>query len=428
MSEHLLWLMDDIKRARKQGITAIMQRQRARFTEMVAFARTHSPYYRERYRGLPEKVEDPGMLPMTSKKELMARFDDWVTDRSVASEHVSAFVDTPDLIGERYLGKYLVATTSGTTGNLGIFLMDERALAVNMALTSRAMSAWLSVSDVISLVARGGRMAMIVATEGHFLAIAGAMYLRKANRWIGSAMQFFSVHLPLPELVSQLNRFRPAIILGYGSTMALLASEQAAGRLQINPVLLEPAGETLTQAEYERIARQFHCKVRDLYGATECPFLSSDCAYGWYHVNSDWVVVEPVDADYQPTPPGELSHTVLISNLANRVQPILRYDLGDSILLRPDPCPCGSPLPAIHVQGRAANVLTFPTDRGEQVSIVPLAFDTLLARIRGIELFQIVHLPASYHLDHVALEHAEEAPEQSPGGKYRTILPLSRLR
>jgi phenylacetate-CoA ligase len=228
--------------------------------------------------------------------------------------------------------------------------------------------------------------------------------------------------------------------------------------LQIHPVLLEPAGETLTQAEYERIARQFHSKVRDLYGATECPFLSSDCAYGWYHVNSDWVVVEPVDADYQPTPPGEQSHTVLISNLANRVQPILRYDLGDSILLRPDPCPCGSPLPAIHVQGRAANVLTFPTERGEQVSIVPLAFDTLLARIRGIELFQIVqttpttlqvrlktatgsdpdrvwqavhtemaHLLTSYHLDHVTLEHAEEAPEQSPGGKYRTILPLSRL-
>jgi len=145
-----------------------------------------------------------------------------------------------------------------------------------------------------------------------------------------------------------------------------------------------------------------------------------------------------------------------VSNLANRVQPILRYDLGDSILQRPDPCPCGNPLPAIRVQGRAADVITFHTDRGEQVTIAPLVFGTLVDRTPGVELFQIVqttptslrvrlrprfgadpdgvwqavhteiaHLLAEHRLDHVTLERAEEAPQQSPGGKYRTIVPLS---
>ena len=167
-------------------------------------------------------------------------------------------------------------------------------------------------------------------------------------------------------------------------------------------------------------------------------------------------MLEPVDADYRSVPPGEQSHTVLISNLANRVQPIVRYDLGDSILLRPDPCPCGSPLPAIRIQGRAADVLTFPTDRGEQVSIAPLAFGTLLDRTPGIELFQMVqttptslrvrlrlapladadrvwqqvhaeitHLLTEHRVGHITLERAKEPPQQSPGGKYRTIIPLS---
>lgn len=456
MNEHTLWLLRDTRRARKQGAAAIMQRQRTRFTEMVTFARTHSPYYRELYRDLPEKVEDPELLPVVRKIDLMTHFDSWVTDCNVTIEQVRAFVNTPALIGERYLGKYLVATTSGTTGNRGIFLMDDWAIAVNLSLTLPMMSRWLGIGDVIRLLASGGRMAVVVATGGHFLVAAGATRIRKANRWLSSTIQFFSVHLPLPELVAQLNRFRPAVIIGYGSMIGMLADEQAAGRLHINPVLLEPAGETLAASEYNRITGQFNAKVRDVYGATECPFLSSKCTYGWYHVNSDWVLVEPVDADYQPLPRGEWSHTVLVSNLANRVQPILRYDLGDSILVRADPCPCGSPLLAIRVQGRAADVITFPAVHGRQVTIAPLVFGTLVDRMPGIELFQIVqttptnlrvrlktatgsdpdqvwrafhtelaHLLAEYQLDHVTLEQAEEAPEQSPGGKYRTILPLN---
>jgi phenylacetate-coenzyme A ligase PaaK-like adenylate-forming protein len=455
MSEHILWLLRDISRARKQGRAAIMQRQRTRLAEMVAFARTHSPYYRELYQGLPEKIEDPQLLPVTSKKALMANFNDWCTDRDVTIEQVHAFISNPDLIGEHYLGKYLVATTSGTTGTRGIFLLDTHAIAVNLVLTSRAMLGWLSIGDVIRVLADGGRMATVGATGGHFLSCAGFIRLSRSSWWLNSTSRFFSAHTPLPELVVQLNQFHPAIVFGYGSMVALLAGEQDAGHLHIKPVLLIPSGETLGAGEYDRIG-QFHAsKVRDLYGATECPFISSSCVYGWHHVNSDWVVLEPVDADYQPTRPGELSHTVLLSNLANRVQPILRYDLGDRILLRSDPCPCGSPLPAIRVQGRAADLLLFPTERGERVAIAPLALGTLVDRTAGIKQFQIVqitpsslrvrlrlmegadpehvwqevsaqisHLLAEHHLSHVTVERAEELPQQAPGGKFRTIIPL----
>ena len=453
MSESLLRLLWDARRAKKQGPAALAQRQRARLAEMVAFARTNSPYYRELYRDAPREVHDPTLLPVTDKKKLMARFDDWVTDREVTIETARAFVDNPDLIGERFLGKYTVLTTSGTTGTPGIFLMDDRSFTVTTALTMRMLSAWLTVGDVIRLIIGGGRIAMVCATGGHFASIVAATRLRKRR---GGTIQVFPVSTPLPEMVAGLNRFRPAILAPYASMGALLASEQEAGRLRINPVLVVLSAEGLARGEYDRIARAFSAKVREGYAATECPFLSYSCEHGWLHVNSDWVLFEPVDADYRPTRPGEQSHTVLVSNLANRLQPILRYDLGDSILQRPGPCPCGDPLPAIRVQGRTADVLTFPAEHGGRISIAPLALSALFDRTPEVELFQVVQTKpaclrirlrprpdvesdrlwqavhdelsrplAEHHLGHVAIEHADEPPQQSPGGKFREVVPLS---
>lgn len=450
-------LLLDARRAMKQGPAAIAHRQRARFTEMVTYSRAHSPYYRELYRDLPERIDDPARLPVTSKKELMERFDGWATDREVTMEKVRAFVDNPDLIGAPFLGKYMVATTSGTTGTRGIFVMDERSQEVVNALAFRMLSAWLDFGDVVRIIAGGGRMAMVMATGGHFASAVAAARLRKGSRRRARTIQVLSVHTPLPEIAASLNRFRPVVVAPYASMAALLASEQEAGRLHIDPVLMTLAAEGLPLDEYDRIAKAFNTKVGNSYAATECPFLSYSCDHKWLHLNSDWLVLEPVDAEYRPTPPGQPSHTVLLSNLANRVQPILRYDLGDSVLVRPDPCPCGNPLPAIRVQGRSADVLKFPTEHGEPVAIAPLAFGSLADRTPGVELFQIVQtapttlrvrlsvvagtdpdrvwqavqseiarLLAAHKLGHVAVERADEAPQQAPGGKMRMVIPQTQ--
>lgn len=455
MSESFLSLLRDVRRARKQGSEALAQRQRTRLAEMVAFARTHSPYYRELYQDLPERVADVSMLPVTSKPALMARFDDWATDRAVTIEQARAFVDDPTMIGEQFLGKYTITTTSGTTGLRGIFVQDDRVLTLASAITLHSLVSWLTIRDLIRIVAGRVHVAMVIATGGHFASTVAAARLRKRNRLRQRVIQPFPVQTPLPTLVEQLNRFQPVILAPYASVAKLLAGEQEVGRLRINPVLLTVAAEGLAEDDYDRIARTFNAQVRSGYAANECPFLSYSCEQQWFHVNSDWVVFEPVDADYRPVPPGTQSHTVLLSNLANRIQPILRYDLGDSILERPDPCPCGSPLPAIRVQGRAADVLVFPDEHDASIRIAPLVFGTALDRIPGIELFQIVQITPTHlrvrmlfaagvhpdrvwerveteisgvlrthQLDHVTVERAEEPPQQTPGGKYREIIPL----
>ena len=198
----------------------------------------------------------------------------------------------------------------------------------------------------------------------------------------------------MDQLVPQLNEFDPALPWGYASVVALLADEQAAGRLQIRPTLIICAAEGLPPAEYAKIADTFGCPVRNLYGSTESGYATYGGAHGWLHLLPGWTILEPVDDDYQPTPPGVQSHTVLLTNLANRVQPVLRYDLGDSILIRPDRCRCGDPAPAIQGQGRAADVLTFPAtnpDKESTVQVAPLAFDSLVDRVPAVTTFQIVH-------------------------------------
>jgi putative adenylate-forming enzyme len=449
------WLGRDIRRARKQGPDALASRQRARLADAVARARTHSPYYRELYRGLPRRVDDVTLLPVTDKPQLMARFDDWATDREITYARIRAFVDDPDLIGQRFLGKYLVATTSGTSGRRGLFVLDDRYMEVGAALTSQALTTWLGPTGILRTVAHGGRFAQLVAADGHYASYSGYRRAMREGGWRSKILRAFSVHTPMPELVAQLNAFRPSIVIGYASTVMLLTAEREAGRLHIEPTLIQPAGETMTTADTDRIAAAFSTTVRTVYAATECTYLSYSCAEGWYHVNSDWAVVEPVDADHRPTPPGEYSHSVLVTNLANRVQPFLRYNLGDSVLQRPDPCPCGSPLPAIRVQGRAGDILTFPTESGDQVRLSPLAFGTLFDRTPGVELFQLEQtaptvlrirlrvadgadpdtvwqavqrelklLSADNKLGHLTLERATEPPRQAPGGKFRTVIPL----
>ncbi len=321
MSESVLWLLLDSRRARKQGPAAIAQQRRARLSEMVAYARARSPCYCEFYRDLPERVGDPALLPVTDKKTLMARFDDWVTDRDVMIEKVRQFIEDPSLIGAPFLGKYTVATTSGTTGTPGIFVLDYGHLAVGLASIGFEFAQWLSAIDVLKLLFRGMRIAAVHATGGHYASVAGVTRARRSNRLLARQLKDFSVHTPLLELVTKLSEFRPVIVLGYALIIALLAREQEAGRLSINPVLIVVTAEGLGEGEYGRIARAFGSKVGNVYGSTELAQVAYSCREGWLHILVGWIVLEPVDADYRPSPPGEQSHTVLLSNLANRVQP-----------------------------------------------------------------------------------------------------------
>jgi len=267
--------------------------------------------------------------------------------------------------------------SSGSTGEPGIFVQDATALSTYDALLhAQLQSAALAGRYAVGLFTHAGRAALIAATGDHFASIASWQRARKGNPWPDA--RAFSVMDPIPDLVAALNDYQPAFLASYPTTLAILAREQRDGRLRISPACIWSGGECLAPCAAAAIERAFGSVVMNEYGASECMSIAFSCAADWLHVNADWVVLEPVDCNYRATPPGEASHTVLLTNLANRVQPIIRYDLGDSVVVNPRPCACGSPLPAIRPEGRRDDVLALRTVNGTLVQLSPLALTTVI--------------------------------------------------
>jgi phenylacetate-coenzyme A ligase PaaK-like adenylate-forming protein len=445
-----LQVMADAWMALRGGPEAIAERQRRRLAALVAHARAHSPYYAEACAHLPEGLDDLQALPPTNKRVLMARFDDWATDRAVTREAAAAFVADQAAIGTDFLGRYALWTTSGTTGDPAVLVHDRASIAVYMGLSAmRTLPSWRMG---VKLAQRGMRTAGVYATGGHYLACAMTARRHRERPETRRNLKVFSVQAPLRAIAEGLQAYQPAMLGGYPSVLRLLADEQRAGRLAIHPLLVVSGGEALGPADRAAIAEAFGATVTNPYACSEAGIVASECAHGWQHVNADWTILEPVDAAYRPTPPGERSYTSLLTYLGNRLQPVIRYDLGDRLLTRADPCPCGNLLPAVQVEGRTNDVLLFRTPGGKLVPILPLAItsafdetrvgryqlvqtepDTLMVRLTprdaawdeaawaevsgGVRAFL-----ARHDLAHVAVRRADAPAAPEPGsGKFRLV-------
>jgi phenylacetate-coenzyme A ligase PaaK-like adenylate-forming protein len=374
---------------RTAGPQAVIARATARATELIAFARAHSPLYQDTWRSLPRGVPALSRLPVVTKRMLMDRFDDWVTDRRVDRRSVEDFIADRSHIGDRYLGRYVVWKSSGSSGEPGIYVQDDSALAVYDAMLAVQLQApHLAARYALGFVEHGARAALVAATGDHFASIASWQRVCRGSPWPNA--RAFSVMDPLPELVAALNAYQPAFLASYPTTLGLLAAEQRAGRLRIAPAIIWSGGECLAPAAAKAIERAFGGILVNEYGASECMSIAFSCSADWLHVNADWVVLEPVDRDGRPAPAGEPSHSVLLTNLANRVQPIIRYDLGDSVIANPEPCACGSPLPAIRAEGRRDDVLALRARDGSIVRLSPLALTTVVEDATAGHRFQLV--------------------------------------
>lgn len=380
-----------------------------RLAELIALTRRHSPFYRHLYRGLPAACP-LARLPVVNKSMLMAGFDRVATDRAVCRAAVDRFLRDGRTIGRAFLDHYAVWTSSGTSGESGIYVHDGHALAVYEALEALRSRNLDSPALLPLAILPDDRSAFVGATGGHFAGTASFERLRWLNPWIRSRARSFSILEPLPELVRALNDYQPTMLGTYPSAACLLAQEQGTGRLRIRPREIWTGGEGLSPVQRERIGSTFGCRVHNEYGASEFLAMASECRHGTLHLNADWLILEAVDEHYRPVPDGVASHTVLVTNLANRVQPLIRYDLGDSVTFLQGRCPCGSALPGIHVEGRCDDVLTLADAHGQQVKLLPLALTTVLEDDADTYRFQLTQTATDrlrLRLDMPAPEDAE---------------------
>lgn len=387
----------------------LASRQRERLNELVRFARANSRFYAEKYRGLPDDVTDVRLLPPVTKVELMEHFDDVVTDASVRKADVLQYISDLGNIGKPYLGKYMVWTTSGTTGTPGIFLEDKNWDAVITAVNVLRMGGeWYNMEVIRGMMKAGGNSASVFAGNGHFLGVTMLERQRASNRSRGKRIRLIPVTLPLHEIVKQLNDLQPAMFSGYASALGLLAQEQLEGRLNIHPSIVISSAEPLSDENRELIQKAFGVPPRNNYGCSEGGVMGYECNHGEMHINADWIIFEPVDANHNPVPAGQLSNRTLITNLANRVMPIIRYELGDRVTLLPKKCDCGITLPLIKVEGRTDEILRFESSSGGLIPVLPLALWSVIKETPGVLRFQAIQTAPDSLKIRLEAKHAEE--------------------
>lgn len=196
---------------------------------------------------------------------------------------------------------------------------------------------------------------------------------------------------PLPETVARLNDFQPESLIAYASMNRLLAEEQLAGRLRIAPRAVVCASEVLTDETRRLIAAAYGRQPFNVYAATEPAGIASECeAHTGLHLYEDLVIGEVVDEANQPVPPGEFGAKFLVTVLFSRTQPLIRYELSDSVRLSAATCPCGRSFSLLDgIGGRREEILDLPAAAGGSVAVHPLVFHDVLDRVAAGE-WQII--------------------------------------
>jgi phenylacetate-CoA ligase len=332
------------------------------------FAYQRSPFYRRFHRGLEH--QPLSQLPVLSKAELMRSFDDVLTDRSVRLADVNAFL--AGLAGyERYRGCYWVAKTSGSTGHQGVFLADGREWATIISSYSRAQE-WAGIRATLT---SRTRLAVVSSrVPWHQSALVGL----SVDSPIIPVRRFDAVS-PLEQIVSGLNRWRPENLVCYASMARVLADEQLAGRLRITPRAVMCSSEVLTEETRRRIMQAFGVTPFNVYAATETAGIAADCELHRMHLFEDLVIPEVVDENNLPVPPGVVGARILVTVLFSRTQPLIRYEMSDTLSLSPERCLCGRAFGLVgSVDGRAEDVLLLRRPTGAEVAIHPNVFHRAL--------------------------------------------------
>ncbi len=340
----------------------------ARLQEMLAYAAVQVPHYRELWKSIgfdPRDVrrfEDIRALPVTEKAEVKAAPERFVADEYKAGKY-----------GTLYKGN-----TSGTTGKPLTTYKDKGCYQRVWAYQERQRRQW-------GIEGKGARVSIGVRPVVPLGQTAPPFWRhdRSENNWHFS--NFHISEATLDAYVAQIAEIRPEEINAYPSGVFLVAAHALRrGESRIRPKAVITCAETLYADQRRTIEQAFGCKAADQYGAAEVVFWIGQCPHGTYHVSHEFGHVEALDGT---TPvvgrPGDAVGTGFV----NRAQVLVRYRLGDSIVLpeRRTECPCGWQTDAIEtIVGRIDDILYTPDGRALG------RLDIVLKKIDGVLESQLV--------------------------------------
>lgn len=202
-----------------------------------------------------------------------------------------------------------------------------------------------------------------------------------------------SANLPIRCSLSEkrdwLRSLNPRYLMTTPSTLRALAEIALKGDLPL-PDLVEArtVGETVTQSLRDLVKHAWGAKLTDVYSTSEVGLLALQCpTTAHYHVQSEWAIVEILDPQGKPCPPGQVGR-IVVSPLHNFAMPLLRYDTGDFAEVG-ERCACGRGLRSlVRILGRRRNRLFLPNGDTSWPNLSSLPWVELAPALHRFQLLQ----------------------------------------
>lgn len=312
-----------------------------RMVEALKFAEQRVPFYRRRFaehgvRAQDVKApEDLLRFPVLTKADLRAAGQ--------------------TLVADGYRGKLIPSGTGGSTGQPVRFSYDHRTYEIRIAAAMRA-DGWAGARlGEKELHVWGVPLTPETALQRAKRA-AHQLLLRKKM-----VSAFDLTEARLAQLVGDLVRYRPRVIIGFTTALFHLARYALeAGRRLPAPEGVVAAAERLFSHQRDVIERAFEAPVFDRYGCREVMLIAAECErHEGKHINAEGVYVELHRGGRlaRPGEPGE----VIVTDLVSRSMPLIRYRNEDIAVASSGPCSCGRGLPMLaSVEGRVLDMIVGP--------------------------------------------------------------------
>lgn len=329
--------------------------------KLYAYAVRKSPFYRELYQNKTfDSMESFYKLPLINKQVMMDHLSDLNTIGEEKKDLLQFALEAEK--NQAYRGyfkdKYVVGLSSGTSGNVGIYITSKK-------LTQKLPFVFLARSGIpLSLLPFN--ILFFLRVNSQAFEDINAPFIK---------LQYMSTMTDIRRVVDQINERRINILMAPPSFLRQLLP--IAGQIRKKPKLVMTYAEVLTVEDRELFKNKFGCKVIEIYQASEGQ-MASACKCGNLHINEDLVYIELYDQDgNEITDCSQIASKVIVTNLVNYAQPLIRYEMNDLIQLG-GKCPCGSNFRTIDkIVGRSDDILYF---YGRQNREIIHVFPDLFAR------------------------------------------------
>ena len=175
------------------------------------------------------------------------------------------------------------------------------------------------------------------------------------------------------------------------NTIEILARENLKFRKRLGLDAVICYGQGITDEQRALFQRSFGARAINIYSSKEAGLMACQCATGTqYHVNSELVLLEVLNAENRPCAQGE-SGRVVVTPLHSTAQPLIRYEQGD-IAAVGGPCACGSQLPVLlRIEGREDPVFRF-SDRLASEVMIDKALVNKTLKAQAVQIAQVSRL------------------------------------